>query len=151
MLHPHRALSLHEPYYLSSLFSLRSNSRFLHSFSFSPLLLPYFNKKYMVFVHFHMLHLISGITVLISGITVLIMFVQHQPICLLRKTWKPIFRACVKIKNCIRCAKIENSIRCAEIVKKPNRRYFYKTKSFDFRFWFCLNWNFRKQLIKILL
>ncbi len=41
----HRALSLLEPHYLSSLFSLRSNSRSLRSSSFSPLLLPYFNKK----------------------------------------------------------------------------------------------------------
>ena len=41
----HRALSLHEPHYLTSLFSLRSNSLSLRSSSFSPLLLPYFNKK----------------------------------------------------------------------------------------------------------
>ena len=38
-------LSLHEPHYLSSLFSLRSNSHSLLSSSSSPLLLPYFNKK----------------------------------------------------------------------------------------------------------
>ena len=41
----HRALSLHKPHYLSSLFSLRSNSHSLRSSSFSPLLLPYFHKK----------------------------------------------------------------------------------------------------------
>ena len=41
----HRALSLHEPHYFSSLFSLRSNSHFLRSPFFSSLLLPYFNKK----------------------------------------------------------------------------------------------------------
>ena len=41
----HRALSLHEPHYLSSLLSLRLNSHSLCSSSFSPLLLPYFNKK----------------------------------------------------------------------------------------------------------
>ena len=41
----YRALSLHEPNYLSSLFSLRSNYHSLRSSSFSPLLLPYFTKK----------------------------------------------------------------------------------------------------------
>ena len=41
----HCALSLHEPHYLSSLFSFRSNSHSLHSSFLSPLLLPYFNKK----------------------------------------------------------------------------------------------------------
>ena len=41
----HRALSLHEPHYVSSLFSLRFNSHSLRSSSFSPLLLTYFNKK----------------------------------------------------------------------------------------------------------
>ena len=41
----HRALSLHEPHYLSSLFSLRSNSHSLRSSFFSPLLLPYCDKK----------------------------------------------------------------------------------------------------------
>ena len=43
----HRVLSLHESHYLSSQFSLRSNSHSLpfSSFSFSPLLLPYFNTK----------------------------------------------------------------------------------------------------------
>ena len=35
-------------------------------------------KNHMVFVHFHMLHLISGITYLI-------LFIQHQPICRLEK------------------------------------------------------------------
>ena len=62
----HRVLSLHEPHYLSSLFSFRSNSH-------SPFVLPllahcyyYISiKNHMVFVHFHMLHLISGITYLI--------------------------------------------------------------------------------------
>ena len=39
----HRAVSLHESHYLSSKFSLRLNSHFLLSSSFSPLLLPYFN------------------------------------------------------------------------------------------------------------
>ena len=39
------ALSLHGPHYLSSLFKLRSNSHFLPSSSFNPLLLLYFNKK----------------------------------------------------------------------------------------------------------
>ena len=38
-------LSLHEPHYLSSLFRLRSNFHSLCSSSFSPSLLPYFNKK----------------------------------------------------------------------------------------------------------
>ena len=38
-------LSLHEPHYLSSLFSLRSNYYSLLSSSSSLLLLPYFNKK----------------------------------------------------------------------------------------------------------
>ena len=41
----HRALSLHEPHYLSSLFSLRSNSHSLCSSSFNPLLITYFYKK----------------------------------------------------------------------------------------------------------
>ena len=41
----HRALSLYEPHYLSSLFSPRSNSHSPHSSSFSPLLLLYFYKK----------------------------------------------------------------------------------------------------------
>ena len=41
----HHALSLHEPHYLSSLFSLRSNSHSPRSCSFGPLLSPYFNKK----------------------------------------------------------------------------------------------------------
>ena len=40
-----RALSFHRNHYLSSLFSLRSNSHSLRSSSFSLLLLPYFNKK----------------------------------------------------------------------------------------------------------
>ena len=48
----HRALSLHELHYLSSLFSLRSNSHSLRSSSFSPLLLPYFNKKSHSFCSF---------------------------------------------------------------------------------------------------
>ena len=61
----HRTLSLHEPHYPSSLSSFRSNSHSLRSSSFSPLLLPYFNKKHMIFVHFHMLHLISEITYLL--------------------------------------------------------------------------------------
>ena len=39
------ALSLHEPHYLSSLFSLRSNSHSLHFSSLCSLLFPYFNKK----------------------------------------------------------------------------------------------------------
>ena len=38
-------MSLHEPHYLSSLFTIRSNSHSLHSSSFSPLFLPYFNTK----------------------------------------------------------------------------------------------------------
>ena len=74
----HCALSLHEPHYLSSLFSLRPNFHSLHSSSFSPLLLPYFNKKSHGFRSFHMLHLISGITYLI-------IFELHQPICRLEK------------------------------------------------------------------
>ena len=41
----HHALSLHEPHYLSSLFSLQSNSYSLYSSFFSLLLLPYFNQK----------------------------------------------------------------------------------------------------------
>ena len=41
----HCALSLHEPHYLSSLFSLQFNSHSLSSSSLSPLLLRYFNKK----------------------------------------------------------------------------------------------------------
>ena len=43
----HCVLSLHEPHYLSSLFSLRFNSHSLRSSSFSSqgLLIPYFNKK----------------------------------------------------------------------------------------------------------
>ena len=41
----HRALPLHELRCLSSLFSLRYNSHSLRSSSFSPLLLPHFNKK----------------------------------------------------------------------------------------------------------
>ena len=41
----HRALFLGEPFYLSTLLSYRSNTLFIHSTSFSPLLLPYLNKK----------------------------------------------------------------------------------------------------------
>ena len=41
----HRALSLHKPHYLSSLFSLRSNSHSLPSSSIGPMLVPYFNKN----------------------------------------------------------------------------------------------------------
>ena len=41
-------------------------------------------KNHMVFVNFHMLHLISGITYLI-------IFILHQPICRLEKIWKLIF------------------------------------------------------------
>ena len=48
----HRAMSLDEPYYLSSLLSLPSNSHSVHSSSFSPLLLPYFNKKLHDFCSF---------------------------------------------------------------------------------------------------
>ena len=40
----HRALFLGEPFYLSTLFTHRSNTHSLRSTSFSPLLLPYFNK-----------------------------------------------------------------------------------------------------------
>ena len=61
----HRALSLHEPHYLSSLFSLRSNSL---PFVLHLLAHCYYHtliKNHMVFVHFHMLHLISRITYLI--------------------------------------------------------------------------------------
>ena len=78
----HRVLSLHGPHYLSSLFSLRSNSHSLRSSFFSPLLLSYTSRKnHMVFVHFQMLHLISGITDLI-------IFVLHQPIrCLEKNPW----------------------------------------------------------------
>ena len=72
----HRALFLHEPHYLSSLFSLRSHS--LHSSSFSPLLLSYFNKNSYGFCSFYLLHFISGITYLI-------IFALHQPICRLEK------------------------------------------------------------------
>ena len=39
------AQSLHESHYLSYLFSLRLNSHSLRSYSFSPLLLLFFNKK----------------------------------------------------------------------------------------------------------
>ena len=48
----HRVLSVHEPLHISSLFSLRSNSHSLRSFSFGPLLLPYFNKKSHGFLSF---------------------------------------------------------------------------------------------------
>ena len=41
----HRALSLSEPFYLSTLLTYRSNTHSLRSTSFSPLLLPYLNKK----------------------------------------------------------------------------------------------------------
>ena len=42
----HRALFLGETFYLSTLLNYRSNIYSLHSTSFSPLLLPYFNKKF---------------------------------------------------------------------------------------------------------
>ena len=41
----HRALFLGEPFYISTLLTHRSNTHSLRSTSFSPLLLPYFNKK----------------------------------------------------------------------------------------------------------
>ena len=41
----HRALSLGEPFYLSTLLTRRSNIHVLRTTSFSPLLLLYFNKK----------------------------------------------------------------------------------------------------------
>ena len=42
----HLTLTLHEPHYFSSLFSLRSNFHYLHPSSLAhALLLPYFNKK----------------------------------------------------------------------------------------------------------
>ena len=41
----HRALFLVEPIYLSTLLTHRLNIHSLRSTSFSPLLLPYFNKK----------------------------------------------------------------------------------------------------------
>ena len=41
----HRALSLGEPFYLSTLLTHRSNTHSLRTASFSPLLLPYFNKQ----------------------------------------------------------------------------------------------------------
>ena len=40
-----RTLFLGEPFYLSTLLTHRSNTHSLRSTSFSPLLLPYFNKK----------------------------------------------------------------------------------------------------------
>ena len=42
----HRALSLGEPFYLSVLLTHRLNTHLRCTTSFSPLLLPYFNKKY---------------------------------------------------------------------------------------------------------
>ena len=41
----YRALSLGEPHYLNSLLIHRLNSHYLHSSSFNPLTLPFFNKK----------------------------------------------------------------------------------------------------------
>ena len=41
----HRALFLSEPFYLSTLLTHRKNTHSLCSTSFSPLLLPHFNKK----------------------------------------------------------------------------------------------------------
>ena len=70
----HRELSLHEPHYFSSLFNF---NLILIPFVL-PLLVHYYYlisiKNHMVFVHFHTLHLISGITYLI-------IFVLHQSIC----------------------------------------------------------------------
>ena len=68
----HHALSLHEPHYLSSLFSLGSNSHSLRSSSLAYCYYHILIKNHMVFVHSHMLHLISGIIYPI-------MFVLHQP------------------------------------------------------------------------
>ena len=45
MLCKHRALFLGEPFYLSTLLTHPSNTHSLYSTTFSPLLLPYFNKK----------------------------------------------------------------------------------------------------------
>ena len=47
-----RALSLGEPYYLNSLFIPRLNPHSLRSFSFNPLMLPFFNKMSNVFRSF---------------------------------------------------------------------------------------------------
>ena len=41
----HHALSLGEPFYLSTLLTHQSNTYMLHTTSFSPLVLPSFNKK----------------------------------------------------------------------------------------------------------
>ena len=41
----HHALFLGEPFYLSTLLTHRSNTHSLRTNSFSPLLLPYLNKK----------------------------------------------------------------------------------------------------------
>ena len=61
----HRALFLGEPFYLRTLLTHRSNTHSLHSTSFSPLILPYFNKNLTAFVLFLMLHHFSGIIYLI--------------------------------------------------------------------------------------
>ena len=57
----HSALFLGEPFYLSTLLIHRSNTHSLHSTSFSPLILPYFNKNLTAFVLFPMLHHFPGI------------------------------------------------------------------------------------------
>ena len=56
----HRALSLGEPHYLNSLLIYRLNSHSLHSSSFNPLTLPFFNKNQMVFAHSLTLHYFFG-------------------------------------------------------------------------------------------
>ena len=45
----HRAFSLSEPFYLSTLLTHRSNTHSLHITSFNPLLLSYFNKISKIF------------------------------------------------------------------------------------------------------
>ena len=74
----HHALLLHELHFLSSLFSLPSNSHFFRSSSLAHYYYHTSIKNLMVFVHFHML-------LLISEITYLIIFILHQPICRLEK------------------------------------------------------------------
>ena len=61
----HRALSVHEPHYLSSLFSRQSNSHSLCSSSYNPLLLPFFQKKSYGFHSFsyatpHLCHMLKS-------------------------------------------------------------------------------------------
>ena len=87
------SLSLHEPHYLNSLFSRRSNSYSLHPSSFSPLILSYFNKKLHNFRSFSYaaLHFLNNLPNDVHSAPTYKSFRKNLPTYLFNQTF-PIFR-----------------------------------------------------------